>query len=388
MHARGRRPATTAGSSAAWNSASTAPSSTRIPRAPYSFTRPAWRRAVTRHRRRLSTMRRHRCRTSTAAVPFTVLGAPMGASIVVSPATLNARERRQRHVEHAAQRGAIRQRHGDAHAQRQHRHHFHAGVRHVEHAATGQTGVNVTFTAAAGTTAATSTFAAAATGYTRRVDHRERAAASPPAREPTTRTPAPASTTTRSGERTRRPAAAAPLPTSRPACGSIASAPSPATAARQHRQHGPRADHLNEAVTQDAANGATPLVIQLVIYNLPGRDCAALARNGELGPNDLPRYKTEYIDVIAGILRRPEYANLRIVTIIEIDSLPNLVTNVTDRPTGTRAVRHRCWRIAAMSTASATRSRRSARFRMCTTTSMPATTAGSAGTRTSRRRST
>jgi cellulose 1,4-beta-cellobiosidase len=77
------------------------------------------------------------------------------------------------------------------------------------------------------------------------------------------------------------------------------------------------------------------MVIQIVIYNLPGRDCAALASNGELGPNDLPRYRTEYIDVIAGILRRPAYANLRIVLIIEIDSLPNLVTNRTNRPTGT-----------------------------------------------------
>jgi len=77
------------------------------------------------------------------------------------------------------------------------------------------------------------------------------------------------------------------------------------------------------------------MVIQIVIYNLPGRDCAALASNGELGPNDLPRYRTEYIDVIAGILRRPAYANLRVVLIIEIDSLPNLVTNRTTRPTGT-----------------------------------------------------
>jgi len=94
-------------------------------------------------------------------------------------------------------------------------------------------------------------------------------------------------------------------------------------------------DHLNEALLQDQANGATPLVTQFVIYNLPGRDCAALASNGELGPNDLPRYKAEYIDVIAGILRRPAYANLRIVLIIEIDSLPNLVTNTTARATGT-----------------------------------------------------
>jgi cellulose 1,4-beta-cellobiosidase len=94
-------------------------------------------------------------------------------------------------------------------------------------------------------------------------------------------------------------------------------------------------DHLNEALAQDQANGAAPFVIQIVIYDLPGRDCAALASNGELGPNDLPRYKTEYIDVIAEIFRRPAYANLRIVTIVEIDSLPNLVTNVTSRPTGT-----------------------------------------------------
>ena len=43
--------------------------------------------------------------------------------------------------------------------------------------------------------------------------------------------------------------------------------------------------HLNEAVTQDAANGSAPLVFQIVIYDLPGRDCSALASNGELGPD-------------------------------------------------------------------------------------------------------
>ncbi|HKE15699.1 MAG TPA: glycoside hydrolase family 6 protein [Kofleriaceae bacterium] len=91
-------------------------------------------------------------------------------------------------------------------------------------------------------------------------------------------------------------------------------------------------DHLDEAL--DQANGQ-PMVIQIVIYDLPGRDCAALASNGELGPNDLPRYKTEYIDVIADILADPAYASLRVVAIIEIDSLPNLVTNVSGRPTQT-----------------------------------------------------
>jgi cellulose 1,4-beta-cellobiosidase len=80
-------------------------------------------------------------------------------------------------------------------------------------------------------------------------------------------------------------------------------------------------DHLDAAVAQGAG------YVQFVIYNLPGRDCSALASNGELGVNDLPRYKAEYIDPIAAIQADPKYRNLRIINIIEIDSLPNLVTN-------------------------------------------------------------
>lgn len=37
-------------------------------------------------------------------------------------------------------------------------------------------------------------------------------------------------------------------------------------------------------------------ILGLVIYDLPGRDCAAKASNGELKYNELSRYKTEYID--------------------------------------------------------------------------------------------
>ncbi len=92
--------------------------------------------------------------------------------------------------------------------------------------------------------------------------------------------------------------------------------------------------HLDEAVRQAAGD---PLVVQLVIYNLPGRDCSALASNGELGATELDRYKTEYIDPIAEILGRSEYANLRIVAVIEIDSLPNLITNVSPRETAVPA---------------------------------------------------
>jgi cellulose 1,4-beta-cellobiosidase len=84
------------------------------------------------------------------------------------------------------------------------------------------------------------------------------------------------------------------------------------------------AAHLNAALVQAAG---APLTIQFVIYDLPGRDCAALASNGELGPTEIGRYETAYIDPIAAILANPKYSSLRIVTVIEIDSLPNLITN-------------------------------------------------------------
>jgi cellulose 1,4-beta-cellobiosidase len=90
--------------------------------------------------------------------------------------------------------------------------------------------------------------------------------------------------------------------------------------------------HLDEAVRQAAGQ---PLVFQMVTYNLPGRDCSALASNGELGPTELGRYKSEFIDPIASILSDSKYANLRIVNVVEIDSLPNLITNVSPRATAT-----------------------------------------------------
>ncbi|MEU9957907.1 glycoside hydrolase family 6 protein [Streptomyces sp. NPDC050982] len=90
--------------------------------------------------------------------------------------------------------------------------------------------------------------------------------------------------------------------------------------------------HLDAALAQ---KGSDELVVQLVIYNLPGRDCAALASNGELGATEIDKYRTQYIDPIAAILADSKYAGLRIVTTVEIDSLPNLVTNVSPRVTAT-----------------------------------------------------
>ncbi|NLU80564.1 cellulose 1,4-beta-cellobiosidase [Micromonospora sp. HNM0581] len=88
-------------------------------------------------------------------------------------------------------------------------------------------------------------------------------------------------------------------------------------------------DHLDEALRQNAQ------YIQIVIYNLPGRDCSALASNGELKADELPKYKAQYIDPIAAIQADAKYRNLRIINIIEIDSLPNLVTNTSGNPGGT-----------------------------------------------------
>ena len=37
-------------------------------------------------------------------------------------------------------------------------------------------------------------------------------------------------------------------------------------------------------------------IMGLVVYNLPGRDCAAKASNGELAVGQVSKYKSSYID--------------------------------------------------------------------------------------------
>lgn len=85
-------------------------------------------------------------------------------------------------------------------------------------------------------------------------------------------------------------------------------------------------DHLDAALEQGAN------LIQVVVYDLPNRDCHALASNGELkqGAEGSLRYRTEYVDVLAAIFSDSKYSRLRIIAIIEPDSLPNLVTNLND----------------------------------------------------------
>ncbi|EPX61499.1 Chitinase [Cystobacter fuscus DSM 2262] len=89
-------------------------------------------------------------------------------------------------------------------------------------------------------------------------------------------------------------------------------------------------DHLDLALAQKKAG--QPITASFVIYDMPGRDCHALASNGELPltAEGLQRYKTEYIDPITAIFADPKYQDIRIVTALEPDGLPNLVTNLQD----------------------------------------------------------
>ena len=129
-------------------------------------------------------------------------------------------------------------------------------------------------------------------------------------------------------------------------------------------------DDINtvEGILEDAAQcDPAPLVV-FIVYDLPNRDCYALASNGEIcchkgadlgrtqclmnddGPNrgfykevpgdncadGLTEYKETYIDPFAEVVGR--YAGRVPVTlIIEPDSLPNMVTNMADsRPNAFR----------------------------------------------------
>ena len=113
-------------------------------------------------------------------------------------------------------------------------------------------------------------------------------------------------------------------PSTRPPSGWTPSPRSPAAAA-------PGGPGCRQQLTNAAAAGtaATPSLVEIVIYDLPGRDCAALASNGEIPATaaGLTEYETQYIDPIASILSQFATSNIRVVAIIEPDSLPNVVTN-------------------------------------------------------------
>ena len=101
-----------------------------------------------------------------------------------------------------------------------------------------------------------------------------------------------------------------------------------------------------ESVFRDAASHETPPLVVVILYNLPNRDCHALASNGELccqyaadgtcvmeggDPScgdGLLRYRKHYVDPFAGVLAK--YSSVPAAVVIEPDSLPNLATNMED----------------------------------------------------------
>ncbi|KAJ7481181.1 cellobiohydrolaseII [Mycena galericulata] len=84
--------------------------------------------------------------------------------------------------------------------------------------------------------------------------------------------------------------------------------------------------YLADASAQGKSSG-TPSLVQIIVYDLPDRDCAAAASNGEftIADNGQANY-FNYIDQIVAQIK--PFPDVRVVAIIEPDSLANLVTNL------------------------------------------------------------
>jgi len=89
--------------------------------------------------------------------------------------------------------------------------------------------------------------------------------------------------------------------------------------------------HLDNALAQAAG------YIELVLYDLPSRNCLDLASDGELGPTELSRYQSEFVDPIAVVEGDSKYASLRIVNVIEPYALSYLVSNLAETTCATVA---------------------------------------------------
>ena len=84
--------------------------------------------------------------------------------------------------------------------------------------------------------------------------------------------------------------------------------------------------YLSDASALQKSTGEKQLV-QIVVYDLPDRDCAAKASNGEFSIADGGEQKYyDYIDQIVAQIK--QFPDVRVVAVIEPDSLANLVTNL------------------------------------------------------------
>jgi cellulose 1,4-beta-cellobiosidase len=85
---------------------------------------------------------------------------------------------------------------------------------------------------------------------------------------------------------------------------------------------------LDDARAQQKKEGQ-PVVTVFAVYDLPERDCAAVASSGEfsLASGGEKRYQKEFIDRIAAAFKA--HPKQRIVAILEPDSLANIATNLS-----------------------------------------------------------
>ena len=86
--------------------------------------------------------------------------------------------------------------------------------------------------------------------------------------------------------------------------------------------------YLKDIEAQNKAGANPPIIGAFVVYDLPDRDCAAYASNGEfsIADNGVANYEN-YIDQIVTQLNA--YPDVNVVLVIEPDSLANLVTNLS-----------------------------------------------------------
>ena len=92
--------------------------------------------------------------------------------------------------------------------------------------------------------------------------------------------------------------------------------------------------YLADIKAKNAAGASPPIMGAFVVYDLPNRDCAALASNGEYQVADcgLAKYK-KYVDSIAAIIKKYPETSIALV-IGELPTIPEksqTLTNTTLR---------------------------------------------------------
>ncbi|KAF5312670.1 hypothetical protein D9619_003633 [Psilocybe cf. subviscida] len=86
---------------------------------------------------------------------------------------------------------------------------------------------------------------------------------------------------------------------------------------------------IKDALHAQRLTGKKQLV-QLVVYNLPDRDCSAKSSDGEfkLDQDGFNKYKA-FVDTVAASLNTPDAKQLEFSVVLEPDSLANIVTNLS-----------------------------------------------------------